>query len=183
MKLLLRVSHFSLFAYLLSLSQGQGQDEACWFCPLGETFKGGLEFLIDDAIVPAVGILQNLWPDDTAPAPGKTDPAQGFVEPQTDSEEQITNPGSNNLPGQWKSPAPDIEIILNPADDEKCGHNDAGVNISSIPLNLAWNLMAVFLSGIVATRQLRRGNKANCLAITILLWGPNPDRQDLGCLK
>lgn len=153
MKLFLRLSHFSLLANLLSLSQGQGQDEACWSCALGETFKGGLEFLIDDAIVPAVGILQNLWPYDTAPAPGKTDPAQGFVVPQTDPEEQITNPGSNKLPGQWESPAPDIEIIVNPAEDEKCaGHNDAGVSISSPPLNPAWNLMAVFLSGIVATR-------------------------------
>lgn len=145
MKLFLRrLSHFSLFAYLLSLSQGQGQDESCWSCVFGETFKGGLDFLIDDAIVPAVGILQNLWPYDTAPAPGKTDPAQGFVVPQTDPEEQITNPGSNNLPGQWKSPVPDIEIIVNPADGEKCGLNDASVSISSIPLNPAWDLMAVF---------------------------------------
>lgn len=152
MKLFLRLCHFFIFAYLLSLSQGQGQDDACWSCPLGETFKGGLEFLIDDAIVPAVGILQNLWPYDTAPVPGKTDPAQGFVVPQTDLKEQTTNPGSNNLPGQWKSPAPDIEIILNPADDEKCGHSDASVSISSSSLNPAWNLIAVFLSGIVATR-------------------------------
>lgn len=135
MKLFPRLSHFFLFAYLLSLSQAQGQDDACWSCPLGEAVKGGLDFLIDDAIVPAVGILQNLWPyDDTAPVPGKTDPAQGFVDvPQTDPKEQTTtNPGSNNLPGQWKSPAPDIEIIVNPADDEKCGHNDASVSISSI---------------------------------------------------
>ena len=172
----LRSYHFSLFAYLLSLSHGQGQDDACWSCPLGETFKNVLDFLIDDDIVPAVGILQNLWPYDEAPAPGQRDPANGFVVPQTDPKEQTTtNPGSKNLPGQGKSPVPDIELMVNPADNEKCGHNDASVIISSIPLNPAWNLMAVFLSGIVAIRQLCRGNKANNLAITILLWRPNPD--------
>ena len=152
MRLFLRSYHFSLFAYLLSLSHGQGQDDACLSCPLGETFKNGLDFLIDDAIVPAVGILQNLWPYDEAPAPGQTNPAQGFVVPPTDPREQTTtNSGSNNLPGQSKSPEPDIELLVTPA-DEKCGPNDASVIISFIPLNPAWNLMAVFLSGIVATR-------------------------------
>lgn len=58
MRLFLQSYHFSLFVYLLSLSHGQGQDDAYWSCPLGETFKNGLDFLIDDdAIVPAVGIL------------------------------------------------------------------------------------------------------------------------------
>lgn len=123
-----------LLAYLISLSQGQGQDDACWSCPVGDLFRSGFDLLIEDAIVPAVGTLQNLFPN-TVPVPGKTDSSQGFVVPQQDPEEQKpSNPGSDNFPGQWRNPEPDIEVIANPADDEKCDPNGVGVSICYIPL-------------------------------------------------
>lgn len=126
MKVFLRSSHFILFAYLLFLSQGQDDVDGL--------FKSGWDFLLDDAIIPAAGALQNLLLN-TAPVRGKPDPAQGFVVPQTDPGEQTTtNPGSDNLPGELKSPEPDVEVIINPADDEKCDPNDAGVGICYIPL-------------------------------------------------
>lgn len=55
MKPSLRSSRFFLFAYLIFFIKGQGQDDACWSCPLGDLFKSGFELFIDDATVPAVG--------------------------------------------------------------------------------------------------------------------------------
>lgn len=68
---------YFLFATLVCLTRAQDSNDGCITCYLGDLFG--------DYILPATG---RLFAPDLPSNPGATNPAPGFVEPQTDPEEQ-----------------------------------------------------------------------------------------------
>lgn len=134
---------YLLCAFRVSLTQAQRSDDDCITCYLGNLFKGGLQYGLDDPILPAAPSLPSN-PGATDPTQGyvepKTDPAQGYVEPQTDPTqgyvEPQTYPGeqrsTNNLPGSTSQTDLELQVIGEP--DPKCDPNGAGVS-SLLPIH------------------------------------------------
>lgn len=116
---------YLVFASLVSLAQAQGSNDGCITCPLGDLFKGGFEYGLDNWILPAAAGATRLFAPDPSLNPGVTNPAQGFVNPQVDPEKQRTN----NLPGFTDQPDFELQVIGNP--DAKCDPN--GADVSSLP--------------------------------------------------
>ncbi|MCJ1349262.1 hypothetical protein MMC31_007498 [Peltigera leucophlebia] len=108
---------YLLFASLVSLTQAQGSNDDCITCYLGDLFKGGFEYGLDNLIPPAAA---RFFAPDVPSNPGASDPAQGFVETQTDPEEQRS---TNNLPGATGQTDFELQIIGEP--DPKCDPNVA----------------------------------------------------------
>lgn len=117
---------YSLFASLVSLTQAQGSNDGCITCYLGDLLKDGFEYGLGDLILPAAA---RFFTPDPPSNPGATNPAQGFVEPQTDPEEQRP---TNKLPGITDETDIELQVIGEP--DSKCDPNDAGVS-SLLPLH------------------------------------------------
>lgn len=111
---------YLLFASLVSLTQAQGSNDDCITCYLGDLFKGGFEYGLDNLIPPAAA---RFFAPDVPSNPGASDPAQGFVETQTDPEEQRS---TNNLPGATGQTDFELQIIGEP--DPKCDPNVAVVS-------------------------------------------------------
>lgn len=116
---------YLLFAPLVSLTQAQGSNDGCITCYLGDLFKGGFEYELGDLILPAAA---RFFAPDLPSNPGATNPAQGFVEPQTDPEEQRS---TDRVPGITDQADFELEIIGKP--DPKCDPNAARVS-SLLPI-------------------------------------------------
>lgn len=117
---------YLLFAPLVSPTQAQGSNPGCITCSFGDLFKGGFEYGLDNLILPAAA---RFFAPDRPSNPDATDPAQGFVEPQTDPEEQRS---TDNVPGITDQPDFELHIIGEP--DPKCDPNAAGVS-SLLPIH------------------------------------------------
>ena len=111
---------YLLFASLVPLTQAQGSNDGCITCYLGDLFKDGFEYGLGDLVLPAAA---RFFTSDLPSNPGVIDPAQGFVEPQTDPEEDRS---TNNLPGDTGQTDFELHVIGEP--DPKCDPNSAGVS-------------------------------------------------------
>lgn len=117
-----RGRYYLLFASLVSLTQAQGSSDGCITCNLGDLFKDGFEHGLD-LLLPAAA---RFFKPDLPSNPGSTNPAQGFVEPPTDPEEQTS---TNNLPGITDQTDLEFQIIGEP--NVNCGPNEVGVSGST----------------------------------------------------
>lgn len=113
------IRFYLLFASLVSLTQAQGSNDGCITCNLGNLFKDGFEHGLD-LLLPAAA---RFFTPDLPSNPGSTNPAQGFVEPPTDPEEETS---TNNLPAITDQPDLELQIIGEP--DRNCDPNDVGVS-------------------------------------------------------
>ena len=113
---------YSFSASLLSLAQAQGSNDGCITCALGDFFKGGFDYGLDNWILPASAGAAKLFTPDPSSSPDVTEPAQGFVDPQADPGKQRTN----NLPGTTDQVDFELQVIGSP--DAKCDPNGAGVS-------------------------------------------------------
>lgn len=100
-----------VFMCLILSSQGQAED-FCITCAFADTAKSSLGTWFDDFFFPTAGGALQLF---------QTNP-----EPQAEPAEQK----KNDLPGQFDQPGADIEleVTADPADNEKCDPNSAGVS-------------------------------------------------------
>ena len=105
-------SFYLLVASLVSLTQAQDLNDSCITCYLGDLFG--------NFILPAVG---KFFATDPPSNLGATNPAQDFVAPQTDPEEQKS---PNNVLGITGQPDLEIQIIGEP--DSLCNSNAIGVS-------------------------------------------------------
>lgn len=123
---------YLLCAFRVSLTQAQRSDDDCINCYLGDLFKGGLEYGLDDPILPPAPNLPSN-PGATDPTHGyvepQADPTQGYVEPQTDPGEQRS---TNNLPGSTSQTDLELQVIGEPVPE--CDPNGAGVS-SLLPVH------------------------------------------------
>lgn len=113
---------YLFFASLVCLAQAQSSNDGCITCPLGDLFKGGLEYGLENWILPAAAGATRLFAPDPSSNPGVTNPAQGFVNPQADPGKQRTN----NLPGITDQPDFELQVIGSP--DAKCDPNGPDVS-------------------------------------------------------